>query len=82
MHYVNVIINRVLLRNSDGLDTCIAYLRLYLAENMIGKGDVSLMEGLVGVLNRSDKDIAQECNMNVVMTTRDLSKIGKTLRKF
>jgi hypothetical protein len=82
VHYVNVIINRVLLRNSDGLDTCIAYLRLYLNENMIGKGDVSLMEGLVGVLNRYDKDIAQECNMNVVMTTRNLSKIGKTLRKF
>lgn len=82
VHYVNVIINRVLLRNSDGLDTCIAYLRLYLVENMIGKGDVSLMEGLVSVLNRYDKDIAQECNMNVVMTTRDLSKIGKTLRKF
>ena len=49
---------------------------------MIGKGDVSLMEGLVSVLNRYDKDIAQECNMNVFMTTRDLSKIGKTLRKF
>ena len=26
--------------------------------------------------------ILLRCNMNVVMTTRDLSKIGKTLRKF
>ncbi len=82
VHYANIVINRVLLRNSDGMDTCVAYLRLYLNENLIRKDDNELMEGLVSVLNRYDKDIAQYCNMNVVMVTRDLSKIGKVLKKY
>ena len=82
VHYVNIVINRALLRNSDGLDTCIGYLRLYLNEGLIGKDDIQLMEGLVSVLNRYDKNIAQECNMNLVMVTRDMSKIGKMLKKY
>lgn len=80
-HYVNIIINRALLRNSDGLDTCIGYLRLYLNDGLIGKDDNALMENLVRMLNRYDKEIAQECNMNLVMVTRDMSKIGKLLKK-
>lgn len=82
VHYVNIIVNRLLLRNSDGLDSCIAYLRLYLNEGLIGKDDNTLMDGLKSVLNRYDKDIAQDCNMNLVMTTRDMSKIGKMLKKY
>lgn len=80
-HYVNIIINRTLLRNSDGLDTCIGYLRLYLNDGLIGKDDNALIEGLVSILKRYDKDMAQECNMNLVMVTRDMSKIGMALRK-
>lgn len=82
VHYVDIILNRVLLRNSDGLDTCIAYLRLYLKEYLIGKDDSGQMEGLVSILNRYDKDTAQSCNMNLVMTTREMSKIGKVLKKY
>ena len=82
VHYANVVITRLLLRNSDGLNTCIGYLRLYINDGLIGKDDETLMEGLVSVLNRYDKDTAQDCNMNLVMTTRDLSKIAKTLKKF
>lgn len=81
-HYSNIIINRLLLRNSDGLDTCIAYLRLFLNEGLIGKDDTVLMEGLVSVLNRYDKDAAQSCNMNLVMTTRNMAKMGKMLKKY
>ena len=81
VHYVNIIINRTLLRNSDGLDTCLGYLRLYLNDGLIGKDDNVLMEGLVSVLKRYDKETAQECNMNLVMVTRDMSKIGMSLRK-
>ena len=79
--YVNIIINRTLLKNSDGLDTCIAYLRLYMEGGLIGKEDVALMNGLRSVLDRYDKDAAQDSNMNLVMVTRDMAKIGKMLRK-
>ena len=80
--YANIIINRVLLRNSDGLDICIAYLRLFLNEKLIGKADNTLIEGLVNVLNRYDKDSAQNCNMDLVMATRDMATIGKVLQKY
>lgn len=80
--YVNIIVNRVLFRNSDGLDTCTAYLRLFLNEGLIGKDDEAIMKGLVCVLERYNKDIAQKCNMDLVMTTRDMAKIGKTLKKY
>lgn len=82
LRYANIVIYRAMMQNSDGLDTCIGYLRLYLEEGLIGKDDEALMEELVTILNRYNKDIAQECNMNLVMTTRDMSKIGKTLKKY
>ena len=63
------------------MDTCIGYLRLYLNDGLIGKDDNALIEGLVSILNRYDKDMAQECNMNLVIVTRDMSKIGMALRK-
>ena len=81
VRYVNIVVNRVLMRNSDGLDTCTAYLRLFLNEGIIGKDDEALMEGLVSILDRYNKDIAQECNMNLLITTRDMAKIGKNLKK-
>ena len=82
VHYSGIIINRVLMRNSDGLESCIAYLRLYLENGLIGKEDDVLMMGLVRVLNKFTKEIAQECNMDLVMTTRDMAKIGGRLTKY
>ena len=70
------------MRNSDGLDSCVAYLRLYLENGLIDKEDESLMAGLVSILDKFSKEIAQDCNMELVMTTRDLAKIGKKLTKY
>lgn len=80
--YVRIIINRVLLKNSDGLDLCNAYLRLFLNEGMIGKDDEDIMEGLINILDRYSKEEAQECNMELPMTVRDLSKIANVLTKY
>ena len=82
VHYSGIIINRLLMKNSDGLDSCVAYLRLYLEKGLIEKEDEVLMTGLVRILNKFTKEIAQECNMDVVMTTRDMAKIGKKLAKY
>lgn len=82
VHYSGIMINRVLMRNSDGLDSCVAYLRLYLENGLIDKEDESLMAGLVSILDKFSKEIAQDCNMELVMTTRDLAKIGKKLTKY
>lgn len=81
VRYVNIIINRVLLRNGDGLDSCIGYLRLYFEERLIDKDDEALMNGLVDILERYNKNIAQDCNMDVVMVAKDMAKIGKMLKR-
>lgn len=79
VRYMNMVISRVLMKNSDGLDTCVAYLRLYLNEGIISKEDEEIIDGLVQLLDRFTKDVAQECNMELVMTTRDMAKIAKSL---
>ncbi len=82
VRYIGIIINRVMLRNSDGLDTCIGYLHLFLEERLVGKDDETIMTGYVGVLDRFTKETAQECNMELVMTTMYLAKIAKVLTKY
>ena len=79
VRYMNMVINRLLMKNSDGLDTCVAYLRLYLYEGLINKEDNEILDGLVQVLDRFTKDVAQECNMELIMTTRDMAKIAMKL---
>ena len=80
IQYIGIIINRVMMKNSDGLDTCISYLRLYLETKMMGN-DEQLMRRLVSLLDYYTKDIAQSCNMELVMTVRDMAKIAKILVK-
>ena len=82
VHYSGIMINRVLMRNSDGLDSCVAYLRLYVENGLIDNEDESIMTGLVGILDKFTKEIAQDCNMELVMTTRDMAKIGNKLTKY
>ena len=43
--------------------------------------DEQLMRRLVSLLDYYTKDIAQSCNMELVMTVRDMAKIAKTLVK-
>lgn len=82
VRYVGIIVNRVMFRNSDGLDTCIGYLRLFLEEGLVGKDDETIMTGYVDVLDRFTKETAQECNMELVMTTMYLAKIATVLTKY
>lgn len=82
VRYIGIIVNRVMFRNSDGLDTCIGYLRLYLEEGLVGKDDETIMTGYVSILDRLTKETAQECNMELVMTTLYLAKIAKVLTKY
>lgn len=82
VRYIGIIVNRVMFRNSDGLDTCIGYLRLFLEEDLVGKDDETIMMGYVSILDRLTKETAQECNMELVMTTLYLAKIAKVLTKY
>lgn len=82
VRYVGIIVNRVMFRNSDGLDTCIGYLRLFLEEGLVGKDDETILTGYMGVLDRFTKETAQECNMELVMTSIYLAKIAKVLTKY
>lgn len=79
--FIDIIIKRVLMKNSDGLDTCIYYLRLFLKEKLITMEDEGLIGGILRILERYQKDDVQECNMDLVMTARDLGKIAIYLNR-
>lgn len=79
--YVNIVINRVLLRNSDGLDTCIAYLRLFLNEGLISANDEEAVDGLIKILDRYKKEDVQSYNMDLVLSARCMERIAKFLKK-
>lgn len=81
LDYTNIIVNRVLLRNSDGLDTCIAYLNIFLSQGIITTNDEDAIKGFVRVLDRYKKEDIQQCNMDLVMAARCLAKIAKSLAK-
>lgn len=82
VRYSDIVVNRLLMKNSDGLGTGVAFLRLFLENGLIGKDDETLMNGVVSVLDKYNKEIAQECNMELVMTTSNMARIGKTLEKY
>ena len=79
--YVNAVINRVQLKNSDGLDDCLVFLRMCLEERFIGMEDESIIVGFVQILDRYKKEDAQECNMDLVKTTREMARIATMLLK-
>ena len=78
--YFNLIINRVLMRNSDGLDICIAYLWYFLKEGFITMEDEEVVKGLLHILDRYEKENVQNCNMDLVLTARSCAKIANKLK--
>lgn len=82
MEYVDIMIDRVLMKNSDGLDVCVLYLSLFLKESLIGKDDELQLRGLVNILDRFKKQDAQDCNMEVVLTTNELSYMASVLSRY
>lgn len=79
--FFDIVINRVLMRNSDGLDLCIAYLWYYLKTGLIGIENERLISGLLRILDRYEKPDVQECNMDLVSTARHLGKIAEYLSR-
>ena len=77
---LDMLIKRVLLKNGDGLDTCIAYLSYFLRERLITMDDSQLIDGLMRVVERYTKEDVLECNMDLVLTTRSLGRIADFLK--
>lgn len=78
---LNTIINRVLMKNSDGIDLCISYLRIYLQQGIITMEDENLVHGLLRILDHYEKDDVQRCNMDLVVTAIHLGHMAVFLAK-
>lgn len=78
--YFNLIINRVLMRNSDGLHLCIFYLWCFFKDGFITMEDEDVVKGLLYILDRYEKDDVQNCNMDLVVTARHCAKIANKLK--
>ena len=81
MSYLDIIIKRVMLRNGDGLDLCISYLRYFLKLKLITIEDIDILRGLIRILDRYTKEDLENCNMDLVSAARDLGKIAEFLKE-
>lgn len=79
IRFIDIIINRLLLKNSDGLDYCIEYLRSFINKRLIKLKDEELISGIVRILDRYKKDDVLKCNMDLVRTSLHMGKIAMFL---
>ena len=68
------------MRNSDSLDLCIFYLWCFLKDGFITMEDEDVVKGLLYILDRYEKDVVQNCNMDLVLTARSCAKIANKLK--
>lgn len=76
VQFFDIIINRVMLKNSDGLDFLTGYLWYFLNKKLISIDDERHVNGLLKILDRYEKQDVQECNMDLVMTARYMNKMA------
>lgn len=76
---VNLVLHRLLMMNSDGLDKCLRYVRFLLEDGSLTQDDQEQMEVLVMILNRVTPDKLNTCNLNLAHATNNLSSIAQQL---
>ena len=81
VQYFDIIINRVLLKNSDGLDFLTGYIWYFLNKKLISLEDERHVNGILKILDRYEKNDVQECNMDLVLTARYMGKLAMYLSK-
>lgn len=76
MQLINLVLNRTLLMNSDGLDRCLRALRYFIQDGTISSDDKDQQDLLIMVLDRATPDKLNECNLNLAHATNNLSAIA------
>jgi len=79
VQYFDIIINRVMLKNSDGLDFLTECLWYFLYKKFISLEDERHVNGILKILDRYEKNDVQECNMDLVLTARYMGKLAMYL---
>lgn len=78
---IDLILNRILLMNSDGLDRCIRTIRYLLHDGLLTVNDTVEMNLIVMILDRTTPEKLNECNLNLAHATNNLSAIAALMEK-
>lgn len=78
---VDLVLNRVLLMNSDGLDKCLRMIRYCISDGSLSKADKSQLALVKMILDRTSLSILNTCNLNLATATNNLSAIAGLMAK-
>lgn len=79
MKLINLVLNRVLLMNSDGLDRCLRTLRYFIQDGVISIDDKEQLNLMIMILDRATPEKLNACNLNLAHATNNLSAIASIL---
>ena len=78
---MNLLLGRVLMMNSDGLDKSLRFIRFALTDGTIGPEDHEQLDSIVMILDRTDLNRLNACDMNLAHATNNLVAIAKEMSK-
>ena len=79
MKLISLVLNRVLLMNSDGLDRSLRMLRYFIQDGTISFDDKDQLDLMIMILDRATPERLNECNLNLAHATNNLSAIASLL---
>lgn len=78
---MNLLLGRVLMMNSDGLDKSLRFIRFALTDGTISPEDHEQLDSIVMTLDRTDLNRLNACDMNLAHATNNLVAIAKEMSK-
>lgn len=79
---LNIVLTRLLLMNSDGLDECLRYVRYFVTDGTITEQDESVLESIIMMLDKTTLSRLNDCDLNLAHATNNLTEIAKKLAKW
>ena len=79
---LNIVLTRLLLMNSDGLDECLRYVRYFVTDGTISEQDESVLESIMMMLDKTTLSRLNDCDLNLAHATNNLAEIARKLAKW
>lgn len=79
---LNLILNRILLLNSDGLDECLRYVHYFLTDGLVSSADTEIHAPVMMVLDKTTPEKLKQSNINLAQAANNLTAIAKQMAEW
>lgn len=77
-----MVLTRLLLMNSDGLDECLRYVRYFVTDGTRSEQDESVLESIMMMLGKTTLSRLNDYDLNLAHATNNLAEIARKLAKW